>query len=52
MKKGEEGFTGHLVEDFRLVTTIPWALKRVNTDLISNIVFHLAKSKGSFGGGF
>ena len=30
MKKGEEGFMGHLVEDFLLVTLIPWVLKKVH----------------------
>lgn len=43
MKKEEEGFTGHLVEDFPLVIIIPWDPKRVNTDILSNNVFILNK---------
>lgn len=27
---------GHLVEDFRLVISILWALKRVNTEMLSD----------------
>ena len=41
MKKGEEDFMGHLVEDFLPVTSIPWALKRVSTDMFTNNILRL-----------